>query len=98
MIGVRAGFLLHEAVTANVRAGVSSGASTLSWLTFLPISLLFGWVSRAHGVQTAGWLLVLITAGVAVMLIRTAQRSPRQVVPRSAKRDVPVAASMPAPC
>jgi MFS family permease len=71
MIGVRAGFLLHEAVTANVRAGVSSGASTLAWLTFLPVSLLFGWVTRAHGVYTAGWLLVAIAAALAVLLIRS---------------------------
>jgi hypothetical protein len=81
VVVVRAGFLLHEAVTANVRARVSSGASTLSWLTFLPVSILFGWLSRAHGVQTAGWLLVLITAAGAVLLIRAAH-SPREVVPR----------------
>jgi MFS family permease len=72
LIGVRAGFLLHEAVTANVRAGVSSGASTLSWLIFLPVSLTFGWIARAHGVASAGWLLVVITVAAAVLLIRTA--------------------------
>ena len=77
MIGVRAGFLLHEAVAANVRAGVSSGASTLSWLIFLPVSLTFGWIAASHGVATAGWLLVVIAAAAAVLLIRTA-RSPRR--------------------
>jgi hypothetical protein len=71
MAGVRAGFLLHEAVTATVRAGVSSGAGTLSWILFLPVSLLFGWLSRVHGVHTAGWLLVLIAAGLATLLVRT---------------------------
>jgi MFS family permease len=85
LIGVRAGFLLHEAVTANVRAGVSSGASTLSWLIFLPVSLTFGWIARAHGVASAGWLLVVITAVAAVLLIRTARtggtsRTPAGVV------------------
>jgi MFS family permease len=75
LIGVRAGFLLHESVAANVRAGVSSGASTLSWLIFLPVSLTFGWIARAHGVATAGWLLVVIAAAAAALLIRTA-RSP----------------------
>jgi hypothetical protein len=68
MVGVRASFLMHEAVTANIRAGVSSGASTLGWITFVPLSLLFGWVSRAHGVHTAGWLLVLIAAALAALL------------------------------
>jgi MFS family permease len=73
VIGVRAGYLLHRSAAATVRAGVSSGASTLSWLTFLPISLLFGWLSRAHGVQNAGWLLVAIAAATAVLLVRTAR-------------------------
>lgn len=71
VIGVRAGFLLHEAVKATVRAGVSSGASTLSWLVFLPVSLLFGWLGSAHGVQYAGWLLALIAAATAALLVRT---------------------------
>ena len=73
MIGVRAGFLLHEAVAANVRAGVSSGASTLSWMIFLPVSLTFGWLASARGVATAGWLLVVIAAAAAVLLVLTAR-------------------------
>jgi MFS family permease len=73
MIGVRAGYLLHQTTAATVRAGVSSGASTLSWLTFLPIALLFGWLSRTHGVQVAGWLLVAITAVTALLLFRTSR-------------------------
>jgi hypothetical protein len=71
LVGVRAGFLLHEAVSANVRAGVSSGASTLSWLVFLPVSLLFGWVSHTYGVETGGWLLVGLTAGTGMLLLGT---------------------------
>jgi MFS family permease len=76
MVGVRASFLMHEAVVAGIRAGVSSGASTLAWISFVPLSLLFGWLSRAHGVYTAGWLLVLITAALA-LLLRTAPRPER---------------------
>jgi MFS family permease len=68
IFGVRAGFLLHEGVAASVRAGVSSGASTLSWVLFLPVSLAFGWLSRAHGLQAAAWLLVVVVAGVAALL------------------------------
>ncbi len=68
LVGVRASFLMHEAVQANIRAGVSSGASTLGWLAFVPMSLLFGWLSRAQGVHTAGWLLVAIVAALAVLL------------------------------
>ena len=68
MVGVRASFLLHEAVPANIRAGVSSGASTLAWLAFVPLSLLFGWLSRAQGIHTAGWLLVIIALALAGLL------------------------------
>jgi MFS family permease len=67
ILAVRAGFLMHEAVNATVRAGVSSAASTLSWATFLPIALVFGWLSRTHGVQSAGWVLVLIAAVLAAL-------------------------------
>jgi MFS family permease len=92
IIGVRAGFLLHEVVSANVRAGVSSGASTLSWLIFLPVSLLFGWIARAHGVMIAGWLLVLIAAATAVLLLRTAHGSTtRSAVSEPAAAPEPVA-------
>ena len=76
MVGVRASFVMHEAVVASIRAGVSSGASTLAWITFVPVSLLFGWLSRGHGVHTAGWLLVLITAALAGLL-RSARRPAR---------------------
>lgn len=79
MTGVRAGFLLHEAVTATVRTGVSSGAGTLSWILFLPVSVLFGWLSRAHGVQMAGWLLVLVAAALAALLVRAPRTAPAVV-------------------
>jgi MFS family permease len=41
-IAVHAGRLLHDGVPSNVRAGVSSGVGTLSWMLFLPFSLAFG--------------------------------------------------------
>jgi Na+/melibiose symporter-like transporter len=75
MIGVRAGSLLHDAVGAHLRAGVSSGAATLSWLMFLPVAVLFGQLSRAHGVQTAGLLLVLLALAAAVLLAITTRRA-----------------------
>jgi hypothetical protein len=75
MIGVRAGSLLHDAVGAHLRAGVSSGAGTLSWLMFLPVSVVFGQISRAHGVQTAGLLLVVLALAAAILLATTARRA-----------------------
>jgi hypothetical protein len=71
IVGVRASFLMHSAVAAGIRAGVSSGASTLAWITFVPLSLVFGWLSRAHGVHTAAWLLVLIAVALAALLHRS---------------------------
>jgi hypothetical protein len=38
--------LLHDLVPSQHRSGVSSGIGTLSWLTFLPCSLLFGALSN----------------------------------------------------
>jgi hypothetical protein len=67
IFSVRAGFLMHEAVPATLRAGVSSGAGTLSRLTFLPFSLVFGWLSRVHGVSSAGWLFVVLVVGLAAL-------------------------------
>ena len=56
--------LLHDAVPSTIRAGVSSGAGTASWLLFLPLSLALGWLGRAHGVPQTGWILT----GAAVLV------------------------------
>lgn len=109
MIGVRAGRLLHDAVSAHLRAGVSSGAGTLSWLMFLPISVAFGRLSSSHGVQTAGLLVVLLALAAAVLTAHTALRSRRTAAatdlepanlgpahPYSAESDAAVLAPAPA--
>jgi MFS family permease len=83
VVGVHASFLMHDAVQASIRAGVSSGASTLAWIAFVPLSLLFGWLSRAHGVHTAGWLLVMITVALAVLLRSMHDYGPRNSATRS---------------
>jgi MFS transporter/putative zinc finger protein len=67
IIGIHAGLLLHDAVPSTIRAGVSSGVGTLSWLLFLPFSLGLGWLASAHGVHAAGWALVglvIVLAGL----------------------------------
>lgn len=75
VIAVRAGRLLHDGVSAHLRAGVSSGTGTLSWLIFLPLSILFGQLSRTHGVKTGGLLLVLVAIATASLLIRSTRRA-----------------------
>jgi predicted MFS family arabinose efflux permease len=79
IIGIHAGLLLHDAVPSAIRAGVSSGVGTLSWVLFLPFSLLLGSLARAHGMQWAGWVLVGVVALLALLLAastRTRQATP----------------------
>jgi MFS family permease len=71
VIGIRAGRVLHDAVGSEIRAGVSSGAGTLSWLLFLPFSLLFGTIAHTHGVATAGWIVVAGCVTVAGLFLRS---------------------------
>jgi Major Facilitator Superfamily/Putative zinc-finger len=78
IISIRAGKMLHDGVPSNVRAGVSSGVGTLSWVLFLPFSLAFGWFARAHGVQRAGWFLTAAALLVALLLIAPALRRRRK--------------------
>ncbi|HEU5266157.1 MAG TPA: MFS transporter [Jatrophihabitans sp.] len=84
IIAIQAGKLLHDGVPSNVRAGVSSGVGTLSWLLFLPFSLVFGWFARAHGVQNAGWFLTAAALLVGFLLIAPVLRRRPKPVPVSA--------------
>jgi len=68
VIAIRAGRLLHDGVPSNVRAGVSSGVGTFSWLLFLPFSLVFGSLAREHGVQSSAWLLAAAALVVGLLL------------------------------
>lgn len=86
VVGVHAGRLLHDAVDSTVRAGVASGAGTLSWLLFVPYSVQFGQVGRDSGVQAAGWLLTAAVAALALLLTlphptRTPTERPEAPVP-----------------
>ncbi|GAB1509609.1 hypothetical protein JCM33774_16500 [Actinophytocola sp. KF-1] len=74
-LGIHASRLLHDAIPSTVRAGVTSGVSSLSWLVFLPLSLLFGLVSEARGVHRAAWLLVAVALAVGLLLV-TLRRVP----------------------
>lgn len=68
-VGIHLSKRLHDAVPSGVRTGVSSGVGTLSWLTFLPCSLLFGALS-ADGVRVAGWIVLVPVAVAATLLVR----------------------------
>ena len=80
IIGIHASRLLHDAVPSAIRAGVSSGAGTLTWMLFLPFSLAFGWVARENGVYWSGFLLAGAAVVVGTLLI-VSVRASRGVTP-----------------
>ena len=76
VIGIRAGKLLHDGVSSNIRAAVSSGAGTLAWVLFLPFSLVFGAVARTYGVGRAGWMMTGVSVLIALLLIASITNRP----------------------
>jgi hypothetical protein len=76
IVAIHAGLLLHDAVPPAIRTGVSSGVGTLSWVLFLPFSLVLGWLTRAHGVHLAGWVLLGVTGLLALLLTLPHAASP----------------------
>ena len=67
--------MLHEAIPSTIRAGVASGVSTLTWLVFLPFSVVFGVVTDRVGVHGAGWLVVAVATATALGLVRLVRPS-----------------------
>jgi putative zinc finger protein len=68
-------------VPSTIRAGVSSGAGTASWLLFLPLSLVLGWLGRAHGVPQTGWVLTgaaVLVGALLVVSTRIARPAPAE--------------------
>jgi MFS family permease len=87
IVGIRAGLLLHDSVPSAIRTGVSSGAGTLSWLLFLPFSLVVGWLIRAYGVHWAGWVLTAAAGVLALLLIVSVRRQEAPSGPDGAKEE-----------
>ena len=68
--------VLHDAVPSAIRSGVVSGVGALSWISFLPFSLVFGHVSEHHGVDTAAWMITAVAILAAAVLVKVVgQRS-----------------------
>ena len=80
LLGIHASRLLHDAVPSSIRAGVSSGAGTLTWVMFLPFSLVFGWTARDSGIATSGFMLVGVVVILSALLILSVRAS-RGTVP-----------------
>jgi predicted MFS family arabinose efflux permease len=67
----------HDAVPSSLRAGVSSGVGTLTWIAFVPFALGFGLLSRHVGVLAAGWMIVAVSVAAGISLLRLAPRQSR---------------------
>jgi Putative zinc-finger len=80
IVAVHASRLLHDAVPSTIRAGVSSGAGTMTWMLFLPFSLVFGLTARENGVHWSGFMLAGAVLVVAVLLV-AGVRASRGVAP-----------------
>jgi MFS family permease len=80
IVGIHASRLLHDAVPSSIRAGVSSGAGTITWVLFVPFSLVFGWTALENGVHWSGFMLAGAVVVVAVLLV-LGVRASRGVVP-----------------
>lgn len=61
--------ILHDNVPSEVRGGVASGVSGLSWIVFVPFSLLFGWMSQTYGAFEASWLILGLTAVLSIIFL-----------------------------
>jgi hypothetical protein len=93
MLGIHLSRLLHDAVPSDMRTGIASGVSTLSWLTFLPCSMLFGVLSRHGGVHTAGWIVLGLVVPAGLILTTLNRRSPATAVPATGDRQLTCASA-----
>jgi MFS family permease len=72
--------LLHDEIPSSLRAGVSSGVGTLTWMAFLPFALAFGFLSKHSGVHAAAWMVMAATAATCASLLRlTLSRRPHAI-------------------
>ncbi len=70
--------LMHDQLASNIRAGAASAVSTLSRLIIIPLSLLFGYVSREYSIFNASFIIFVMTLIVAFYIIKAAMRNGRR--------------------
>jgi hypothetical protein len=69
--------LLHEALTADVRAGAASLVSSMGRVVLIPFVLVFGLVARESSVFTAAWLFVVVAVLTVGLVVRHGSRAAR---------------------
>ena len=90
LLGIHASRVLHDSVPSSIRAGVSSGAGTLTWVLFLPFSLVFGWTARDSGIDKSGFMLagaVVILSALLVISVRVSRGMVPVEVAATAKQE-----------
>jgi predicted MFS family arabinose efflux permease len=86
-VGLYLSRLLHDLVPSHQRSAVSSGIGTMSWLTFLPCSLLFAALSGGAGIRAAGWIVTVLVSVAGLNLVRIALRRRSLVVGTAVRRE-----------
>ena len=92
--GIHAGAMLHDAVPSAIRAGVASGAGTISWIGFLPFALTFGWVTQQYGMHASGWMITAAILAVGGLLLWMSLRQPAAAVAAEIPALVPIPAAV----
>ncbi len=68
-IGIVFSRMLHDSLHSRVRASAASAVATLTHLCVIPLSLIFGLVSRKTSIFSASWILVAIVIVSAVFIL-----------------------------
>jgi MFS family permease len=74
--GIHTSRQLHDEVPSTIRASISSGVNTLTWIAFLPVALGFGLISKHHGLHAAGWMTTALTLAAGALMVWTAHTRP----------------------
>jgi MFS family permease len=84
---------LHDGVPSAVRAGVASGVGTLTWLAFVPLAVVMGFVTDRSGVGAAGWVFVGVAVVAAILFVVVLPGAPQPPAQPVAVRAEPVFAA-----
>ena len=77
VLSIILGRYLHDALPSSVRAGSSSVVTTLGYLLFLPIGVLFGSVSSSTSVFHGAWIVFALACLASLLLLFAVGPKPR---------------------
>lgn len=71
---------LHAVAASNIRSGVSSLVTTIGTALFLPIALLFGYISDRYNVFHAAWIVFSLVILLCLATVFTIYSQPRSIL------------------